>query len=440
MKQNSKSDASEYIGNAVAPGISAETSDELQTQLAPVGSKESIVSSEDNTEGNGAIRHPPENTAASDVDVTPSYRAAQSSNLLFLVAAITAAMVGVLLNWLWLSGVGMVVTLILSLRVLLPGLLERIQQFRYTINPIALALFGLGVTVISWLHVNGTLARWQATLSQPNWDAVGALGEVFGALGQIGIALLAVWIAWRQYTIEKDLTTRQNVITQQQTIDTYFQGISDLVIDEEGLLEDWPQERAIAEGRTAAILSSVDNNGKAKILRFLSHSGLLTPLKRDRRLGRAILDGSGGYLEDRRFGIRVIDLRGMLANTDLAYTDLRWIDLSDANLVGANLSYCDLVKSNLSRTILYKATLTGADVEGVRFFYGDLETVCPRSRTEPPDFRTGACTGAVIEGVDFTNIQGLSEEQRCYCCAWVGSATRRTIPGGCEGIPNRLGR
>jgi len=52
-------------------------------------------------------------------------------------------------------------------------------------------------------------------------------------------------------------------------------------LDEEGLLEDWPQERAIAEGRTAAILSSVDGGGKAKIIRFLTSSKLLTPLKRD---------------------------------------------------------------------------------------------------------------------------------------------------------------
>jgi len=49
------------------------------------------------------------------------------------------------------------------------------------------------------------------------------------------------------------------------------------VLDEEGLLEDWPQERAIAEGRTAAILSSVDGGGKAKIIRFLTSSKLLTP-------------------------------------------------------------------------------------------------------------------------------------------------------------------
>jgi len=32
----------------------------------------------------------------------------------------------------------------------------------------------------------------------------------------------------------------------------------------------------------------------------------------------------------------------------------------------------------------------------------------------------------------------MSEEQRQYCCAWCGEASRQTIPGGCQGIANRL--
>ena len=45
---------------------------------------------------------------------------------------------------------------------------------------------------------------------------------------------------------------------------------------------------SLSEGRTAAIMSSVDAEGKAKILRFLSQSRLVTPLKRDRLLGRPV--------------------------------------------------------------------------------------------------------------------------------------------------------
>jgi uncharacterized protein YjbI with pentapeptide repeats len=358
-----------------------------------------------------------------------------------LLTSIVVTLIGLVFSFTWVMLAGMSVTTLTALRVLLPVLIQRISTFaNQSLNQAALAFLGLGIVVASWFRLNGTDQTILTWLSQPNWDAIGALGEVFGALGQILIALLALWVAWRQYVIETSLTTQQNIITQQQTIDSYFQGISDLVIDEEGLLEDWPQERAIAEGRTAAIFSSVDGNGKAKILRFLSHSGLLTPLKRDRRLGRAILDGSGGYLEDRDYGIRVIDLRGMLAGANLANTDLRWIDLSDANLVGANLSGCDLVKSNLTRTILYRANLTGADLEGVQLFYGELENASPRSRTHCPDYSLGNYTGAVIENADLTDVQNLSPAQHDYCCAWGGSKTRQTIAGGCDGIPNKLGR
>jgi uncharacterized protein YjbI with pentapeptide repeats len=130
----------------------------------------------------------------------------------------------------------------------------------------------------------------------------------------------------------------------------------------------------------------------------------------------------------------------MLAGADLTGTDLRWTELSDANMVRANLSRCDLVKANLARTILYEADLSGADLKGVRLFYGPLETASPRSRTRRPDYRTGVYTGAVIENANFTGVLRLDEEQRKYCCYWCGEKSRRTIPGGCEGLPNKLGR
>jgi uncharacterized protein YjbI with pentapeptide repeats len=357
-----------------------------------------------------------------------------------ILTAIAIMLVGFALNNAWFGWAGALVALLLSLQVVWPALQPAIAEL---LPPgersVFVGVVGLLAACLGLYRLSGLSQRLDAWASQLNWDAIGALGEVFGALGQILIAVLAVYIAWRQYVISKDLTIQQNLITQQQTIDTYFQGISDLVLDEQGLLEDWPQERAIAEGRTAAIFSSVDAGGKAKIIRFLSRAKLLTPLRRDRRLGRAILDGSGGYEEDRIHGVRVIDLGVMLAGANLNGTDLRWTDLSEANLVRANLNDCDLVKANLARAILYEAKLQGTELEGTRLYYGSLETATPRSRTEPPDYRTGLHTGAVVESADLTGAK-LSEEQRCYCCAWGGSKTRNTIMGGCEGIPNRLGR
>jgi uncharacterized protein YjbI with pentapeptide repeats len=153
-----------------------------------------------------------------------------------------------------------------------------------------------------------------------------------------------------------------------------------------------------------------------------------------------MLDGAGGYAEDRDYGVRVVNLGVMLASTNLARTDLRWTDLSDANMIRVNLRNADLVKTNFARTILVDADLSNADIQGTRFFYGSVETATPRSRTTLPNYATGEHSGAVIEGANFTNVRRMSEEQRRYCCAWGGADARLTVPGGCEDIPNRLGR
>jgi uncharacterized protein YjbI with pentapeptide repeats len=136
--------------------------------------------------------------------------------------------------------------------------------------------------------------------------------------------------------------------------------------------------------------------------------------------------------------VRVIDLGVMLSGTDLSGTDLRWTDLSGANLTQANLRNADLVRANLSRTILSEACLAGSDLQGVQLFYGHPTQATPRTRTDPPNYQTGAFTGAVVENANFTHVKRLASAQRYYCCAWGGAKTRATIPGGCEGIPNRL--
>ncbi|OKH38814.1 low-complexity protein [[Phormidium ambiguum] IAM M-71] len=382
------------------------------------------------------------------IEKKPDWTPPPNSILGLIGLAIALMIVGLIINNFWVGISGSIVTLLLSMRLLWLPLTNWLDQFLPIKERTILFLGGCGILAIAGLlHFLGVYRFIDAWFRTVDWEASGALAEWSGALGQISIAVLAVYVAWQQYVISRDLTieqnrltNQQNLITQQQTIDAYFQGVSDLALGEEGLLEDWPQERIFAEGRTAALLSSIDGTGKAKVLRFLSRSRLLTPLRRDQHLGRPMLDGMGGYEEDRAYGLRVIDLGVMLAGADLYATDLRWTDLSDANLVKANLSRCDLVHANFSRSILFEANLSGADVKGVKFFYGKLETASPRSRTLIPDFQTGAYTGAVIENADFTNVQRLSEEQRYYCCAWGGEKTRATIPGGCEDIPNLLGR
>jgi uncharacterized protein YjbI with pentapeptide repeats len=363
-----------------------------------------------------------------------------SQSQLILISLIFMG-IGLWLGFPWLGIISAIAALLFSLGVVFNSFTDWVKKFltpqeRRTI----LAFMGFSAAIAGLLNYLGVYRNIGNWLTQFKYDEFGSWAEWIGALGQISIAILAVYVAWAQYVISKDLTIQQNRITQQQTIDAYFQGISDLTLHEEGLLEDWPQERAIAEGRTASILSSVDENGKAKILRFLSQSRLLTPLQRDNRLGRPMLDGSGGYAEDRPYGTRVVDLGVMLAGANLVEQDLRWTDLSDANMVRANLSHSDLVKANLARTVLYEANLAGADLKSTRLFYGKVETASPRSITKVPNYETGEYTGIVVEKANLSGVKRLSEEQRYYLCAWCGEKSRATVPGGCEGIPNKLAR
>ncbi len=271
-----------------------------------------------------------------------------------------------------------------------------------------------------------------------NWQAIGALGEgVIGAFGQILVALVALTIAWRQVSVDQRLSTQQNLITQAQTIDGFIQGISQLIVDDEGLLEDWPLERMLLEGRLAAVLSSVDRDGKARLLRFLSQARLLTPLRRDNRLGRAILDGHGNYEIDRVHGIAVVQLRRMLRSVDLSGTDLREVDFNQADLRGANLRGCDLRNANFSGCDLTDVDLSRSLLDGTLFHLGHPETASPIHHHDAIDLSTGVGTGSIVDHVDVSGGKKLEGSAFYYLAAWGGEYTRRRLPGNCKKIPDR---
>jgi len=355
----------------------------------------------------------------------------------FLILAVIATVIAIAAMYLdrdELVYISLGVISAIILPILLPPLLSAIsnsplgQRWDITIASVI-----TGVAVFIAAHTTGLDLIFERWFDSLKWEALGAVGQIL-------IAILAVWVAWRQNQISETLTGQQNVITQQQTIDSYFQGISDLVLDPQGQLEDWPLERAIAQARTAALLGGSDADGRAKIVRFLSSANLLTPLKRDGLLGRPILDGTGGYVVDLANGVRVVNLGMMLAGRAINNTDLRNSDLSGANLIKSNFNNCDLTGANFSGAVLVKANLRGTDLSRVKMFYGNLETASPRDRNHLPNFETGEYTGAVVEDADFSKAIDLSEETRQYLCAWCGKKSRKTIPGGCDDVPNRLGR
>ena len=157
----------------------------------------------------------------------------------------------------------------------------------------------------------------------------------------------------------------------------------------------------------------------------------MSPLKRDRRLGRAIFDGLGGYEEDLEYGVRVIDLLGMLAQTDLSATDLRRTELSEGNLVQTNLQHCDLGRANLSRCILYGANFSQdrSNPDSV-LFWDRAEVASPRDRIQSSQTTELGCRQVLwLKNADFSRATGLSEEQRYYCCAWGGEQNQSHDPG-----------
>ncbi len=357
--------------------------------------------------------------------------------LLLTLLVLQAALI---LGLAWLALPAALLVVALALRQLLPPLWQLLaRQLEEPPTVRLLALLSLVLALLSIPLALGWLDPLLAIYRNGDWEAIGAFGEgVIGAIGQILVALVALMIAWRQVMVDQRLTTQQNRITQAQTIDSFIHGISELISDEEGLLEDRPLERMLAEGRLAAVLSSIDGDGKARILRFLSHARLLTPLRRDQRLGRAILDGEGSYEEDRPRGVPVIRLQSMLRGADLAGTDLRAIDFNGADLSGADLSGADLAEANLAGVNLAGANLQGACLQGTRFFYGDPLEATPPQAQQPPDHVGGAGTGALVENVNLSGVRQLDPSSRTYLAAWSGVRSRQTIPGGCKGLPSRL--
>ena len=181
---------------------------------------------------------PPGPTISAGVPFRPSnplIRLRRSVALRLLLAALLT-LLGLLLHWPLLAVPSALLLLGLCLAELLPDL-WRLLADRLDEAPLArlLAIFGLVVSVLAVPLALGWFDRYLAYYRTNNWEAIGAIGEgVIGAFGQILVALVAVAIAWRQVLIEQRLTTQQNRITQAQTIDSFIQGISELIVDEEG--------------------------------------------------------------------------------------------------------------------------------------------------------------------------------------------------------------
>jgi uncharacterized protein YjbI with pentapeptide repeats len=315
-----------------------------------------------------------------------------------------------------------------------------------------------------------------------NWDAVGVLSGLLGAIGQVAIAAIAVYIAYRQWLDskhdaleQKELTERiernnlaamqeQERIIRSQSLDAYFEGIANLLLTDEN-----PSTTAqrFAKGRTDALLKILKPDEKRNLVAFLYGSGLITlngagdtPLISLAESDLSEADLRSATLHDAGLNatnFRSADLRGAdlsnayLRGADLRGANLRGADLSPANLHGAILSEADLSEADLSEADLSGADLRGANLSGSYLSGADLRGANLRSANLSTTHLGGAnLSGAYlsevnlrganlsgtqltslvsISGADFTDVVDLSEKTRAYLCS-IAAGTHPTTHRG----------
>ena len=302
-----------------------------------------------------------------------------------------------------------------------------------------------------------------------NWEAFGAISELAGAGGSISIAIIAVYVGIRQWVDGKRISREQRELTERiernnsaskleqeriiraQSLDSYFDGISTLLLrDEDGIFTE--TARSLTKGRTDAILKILKSDEKRNLVAFLYGSGLISRNGTD-TVAMVALSGSdlseielnGASLQNA--GFAMANLRSaQIKEADLDGVDLRGADLSGADLTGSDLSQADLhgviaSAAVLSQVDLSNSVLSGADLRGADLSGSDLTSTnlsganlhgadlrnarLENANLSGANLREANLTGSAlrgvqftnlisIEGADFTGVTGLSHESAEY--------------------------
>lgn len=322
--------------------------------------------------------------------------------------------------------------------------------------------------------------------------AVGALAEIAGATGSIAIAAVAVYVGIRQWVDGKRISREQRELTEEierkseaakleqdriiraQSLDSYFDGISTLLLlDEDGIFTD--TARSLTKGRTDAILKILKADEKRNLIAFLYGSGLISSngdgepamvalsgsdLSEVELNGTALPNAGFGMANLRGASIKEADLDGVdLRGADLRGADLSEADLSEADLTGSDLSLANLhgviapgaILSgvDLSHAVLSGADLRGADLSGSDLTSTDLsgsnlhgadlrDAKLDNANLSGANLRDANLTGAVlqdfnltnlisIEGADFTGVSDLSSESAEYLASIASGSHPKTF-------------
>ena len=257
-----------------------------------------------------------------------------------------------------------------------------------------------------------------------NWIALGAIAEIAGAVGSISIAAVAVYVGIRQWVDGKRISIEQRQLTEEierkseaakqeqdriiraQSLDSYFDGISTLLLrDEDGIFTD--TARSLTKGRTDAILKILKAYEKRNLVALLYGSGLISsngsgepPMVALSGSDLSEVELNGTSLPHAGFGMA--NLRGAsIKEADLDGVDLRGADLRGADLTEADLTGSDLSQANLQGVIAPESVLSGVDLSNTDLSAADLRG----ANLSGSDLSSTNLSGTNLHGADLRNAK-----------------------------------
>jgi len=216
--------------------------------------------------------------------------------------------------------------------------------------------------------------------------------------------VLAAGALWFKRFEAEIARTSESVRAQEAALETYFDRMSELLLDKENaLLTSKPNspQRDMASTRTLTVLRRLDVRRRNQVFNFLRDARLLGVKKRtvytEDGLIKTIKEKDPisvfaglnmGSMSLQSANLPLVDLSGVnliranlgradlnradLSRADLSGADLRWANLSRVDLSWANLSGADLRWANLNEANLSKANLSGANLSGANLSRANL--------------------------------------------------------------------
>ena len=262
------------------------------------------------------------------------------------------------MGWRVLWAVGMVVALVVALlttALLIVPLHPEIWKDLLEGRVLTLVALGFSLTaIVGLLAIAGARRSWTGFQGKTVWDFLQLL------IVPLMLVAVGVWFTTQQEVRQQQIEDQRS---QDIALQAYFDGMTNLLIDEQGnqlrkLEPDTAVERLI-QARTETLLAILDKDREVSVVLFLARSDVIP--KGDPLVSLAGID------------LSFIDLRGIdLSETSLSRSDLRNADLSEANLSRANLSRADLFRADLSRANLSEAYLSEAYLSEANLFRADL--------------------------------------------------------------------